>query len=71
MESNNRTSFFDDDDLTITFQFQKPSKMSQKDLIVVPVIKTSLYSVVTHNKAAQAGYYALHNKALAYYKVLF
>jgi len=63
-----RTSFFDDDDLSILFIFKKIDK-SHKDLDAPQIIRENLTRQVPGaNAAPQPGSYALHNRTLVYYK---
>jgi hypothetical protein len=41
-ENNSRSSFFDDDDLNIKFEFRKPEKRDQKELALPPTVKEFL-----------------------------
>jgi hypothetical protein len=69
MQENNRTSFFDDDDLNITFEFRKPEKKDAKDLNSPPTLRDVLTRQNANSSTGQQGYYALHNRLLAYFKV--
>ena len=70
-EPKSRVSFFDDDDVSIQFAFKKPEKIHQKDLETPPTLKDNLSKQVSEsNSPPQQGTYALHNRTLAYYKVL-
>jgi len=67
--SNSRSSFFDDDDLSVLFEFLKPNKNHQKDLNLPPIL-SSTFSVKSDRAGFyQQGLYVLHNRTLAYYKV--
>ena len=70
-ESSSRTSFFDDDDLHVTFEFSTPNKNHFKDLISVPILKTTLLRQNPASSAPIPGLYALHNKTLSSYRVIF
>ena len=68
-ESSSRTSFFDDDDLHLTFDFSAPNKNHFKDLISVPILKTNLLRQSPASSAPIPGIYALHNKTLSSFRV--
>jgi serine/threonine protein kinase len=68
MQDNGRSSFFDDDDLNIKFDFRKPEKRDQKDLNLPPTAKDNLIKQSPGSSSSQPGYYALHNRTLAFYK---
>ena len=64
-----RTSFFDDDDLSVLFIFKKIDK-THKDLDAPQIIRENLTRQVPGaNAPPQQGSYALHNRTLVYYKV--
>jgi len=63
-----RTSFFDDDDLSVLFIFKKIDK-THKDLDAPQIIRENLTRQVPGaNAPPQQGSYALHNRTLVYYK---
>jgi len=62
------TSFFDDDDLTLGFAFQKPTIKNEKDLSSPPKISSKLLRQLSPSESLSQGYYALHDKTLVYYK---
>ena len=64
-ETSARTSFFDDDDLNLKFEFVKPEKSHLKYLNVSPSLKTAL----TRADTSEKGVYALHERILAFYEV--
>ena len=66
-----RTSFFDDDDLEIRFEFQKPEKIQNfKELATgQPKLIDQLFRKITSNNTAQQGYYGLIKRYIVYYKV--
>jgi len=63
-ESSARTSFFDDDDLNLKFEFVKPEKSHLKYLNTSPTIKSAL----TRADTSERGVYALHERILAFYE---
>lgn len=64
-ESNGRTSFFDDDDINVKFDFRKIEKKDSKDLVNVPTVKEPLSRQI----GGQTSTFALHQRLMAYYKV--
>jgi hypothetical protein len=64
-ELNGRTSFFDDDDLNVKFDFRKIEKKDTKDLINSPTVKEPLSRQI----GGQTSIFALHGRLMAYYKV--
>jgi len=66
--NNSRSSFFDDDDLHIQFEFSAPNKNHFKDLTSVPLIKTTLLRQGSSSPAPTPGLYALQNKTLSSYR---
>jgi len=67
-DSSNKVSFFDDDDLSIRFEFKKATKAHQKDLNHPCMLKNNLIKQLPNSPNQQEGFYALHNKTLAWYK---
>ncbi len=64
-----RTSFFDDDDMTVLFIFKKIDK-THKDVDLPPILRDNFTRQVSgSNTAPQPGSYGLHNRSLVYYKV--
>jgi len=64
-DSSARTSFFDDDDLNLKFEFVKPEKSHSKYLVLSPGAKSSL----TRADTSEKGFYVLYERILAYYEV--
>ena len=69
--ADSRSSFFDDDDLNVFFEFQKLNKDTVKDLATPILFSSQLMRQLTPTATLSQGFYALHNKTLAYYKVLY
>ena len=68
-ENNPRTSFFDDDNLNLRFEFVKPEKSHYKYLNSPPVFKSVLARQLTNSDNTEKGLYVLHNRILALYEV--
>jgi len=68
---NLRTSFFDDKNLNVTFEFQTPNKTHQKDLNSLPILSNMLSFRISPGSALQQGFFALHANTLVHYKVTF
>jgi len=66
--ADNRPSFFDDDDLTIRFEFRKPIKGHQKELNQPATVRNHLIKQLPNSTNQFEGFYALHNKLLVHYK---
>jgi len=67
-ETGARTSFFDDDDLNIRFEFVKPEKTHFKYLTTQPIVKGPLTRHSSNLEPSDKGLYALHTRVLAYYE---
>jgi len=63
-----RPSFFDDDDLNLTYQFVKPEKTHQKDLNHPPMLKDTLMKKLPGSATQSEGFYAIHSRLLVCYK---
>jgi len=63
-----RSSFFDDDDLKIIFQFSKPEKTHQKSLNQPAILKDTLVKRLPGSSIQYEGFYAIHDRVLACYK---
>jgi serine/threonine protein kinase len=63
-----RVSFFDDNNLQPSFQFIKPQAHDQNDLDSPATIRDFLTLKDPSDNQTKQGFYALHNKLLAYYK---
>ena len=66
-----RISFFDDDDLNIRYEFQKPEKNQIfKELTSSPpTLIDQLFRKIISNSTGQQGYYGLIKRFIVYYKV--
>jgi hypothetical protein len=68
-DNSGRNSFFDDDDVNIKFEFRKPEKKDQNLLNLPPTLKDYLLKQSPASPTPQQGYYTLHERLMAYYKV--
>jgi len=66
--SNQRTSFFDDDNLSKLFEFQAPENKHQKDLLSPITISGMLLRETSPGGPLQQSYYILYSHILACYK---
>jgi len=66
-ETNPRTSFFDDDDLNLKFEFGKVERHHEKHLNTPCLIESSLLRQLPDS--LEKGTYALHSRILVYYEV--
>lgn len=73
-ETAPKPCFFDDDDITIKFEFQKPEEKHRKDL-QTPYILKNTFTMKTSSSSptvsSKTCILALHNKFLAQYKVIY
>jgi len=65
--SNLKSSFFDDDDTSVGFPFQKPGAAFLKDLSTPAVLVTKLSREVSPHTTPVQGFYSLHGRTLAYH----
>jgi calcium-dependent protein kinase len=64
----NRLSFFDEDDLTILFEFKRPNSARHSDLFYPAILKSTLFVQFPNFPEQQEGFFALHNNTLVCYK---
>lgn len=69
MSETQRTSFFDDDDLSVQFEFVKPDTMHVRHISTPPLIKTVLVDDTSELSSSEPTYHALHNRLLVSYEV--
>jgi len=64
-----RTSFFDDENTQIVFEFQAPNRTHQKDLNSPPILSSILSFHIRPDNNVQQGLFVLHGSTLAFYQV--
>ena len=66
---DSRSSFFDDDDLTISFDFVKPDKLINKDLLI-PMSLSAIFITQAFNSTPEKCFFGLHNRTIVQYQVI-
>ncbi len=66
-----RTTFFDDVNSGFCFEFTTPKPKHLKDLNTEPIISDNLICEIPMRNVTQRGTFSLHNQTLAFYRVLF
>ena len=69
--TNARTSFFDDDDLNIKFEWDKLEKTPFKDILKhTPLITGILNKAQANSSNIAAGYFLLFPRCIVHFKVI-
>jgi len=67
-DTNRGLHFFDDDDITVGFDFIEASASPHKDLLTMPTLK-NIFICQEPNGECQENYFGLHNNLIVRYEV--